>query len=595
MVRTASALGKKQTVRRSRTQELAYAAQLMESFPFFMTELYRERKPDWDIGFIEMDICDWVQNGPTQRGVLAWRSLGKSHITCGYACWRLLRNVNTKILIVSKAIDHAKSAVGVMREWIRSVSFLKHMDMTGDKIRPDSTFRFDVSGCQLDELNPSVIAKGIEGTITGTHADLVIADDIETPDNTKTVTARVELRDKCREFKVIASQSDRDIVYIGTIHHPLESLYPYLSEKGYVFRTWPLTIPAAEEQFLGLSPLITRLMREGAKSGDIVCPYRRDMTPQYVADQKYEGELHWKLQCQCVRNTSTTHKYPLKISDLIVFPMERNKAPTKIAWGTMDHNNNSTALEIPIAGLEGSMLYGPIFFDPVWAPYHGTKGWVDPAGRGTDCTGVAAVAHLSGLLWAKGVKGFQGGSDDERLDEIALFLREHDVRDCYVESNIDAFNTYTPALENAIRRHFVEPGEDPVFPEGWKCQLTPRSSQGQKELRIIKALEPVMSTHRLIVHPNALKPEQDRPLNQELQWQIAAITYEKNCLKEDGAIDALAGAIKEWMDVLKLDPVSSAIRAKQRAVQDRLDEHRRECDEARGKFTPQVKPRFFRR
>lgn len=583
-------------MRLSKAQEIAYARNLMESFPFFMTELYKERKPEWPVGAIELDICDWIQNGPRQRGVLAWRSLGKTHlVTCGYACWRLLRDPDTKILIVSKSIGHAKAAVGLAREWIRSVTFLHHMDMTGDKIRSDSTYQFDVAGCVLDALNPSLLAKGVEGQVTGTHSEVVIGDDVETPENTKTVSARVELREKCREFKSIATMGNRDIIYVGTIHHPLESIYPYLTTRGYSFRTWPLTIPEPGEQFLGLSPLIQNMMTQGAKPGDIVCPYRPGIDAQYVADQKKEGELHWKLQCQCVRNTSTTHRYPLRLQDLIVFPMLRSKAPSQISWGKMDHNNNSTALEIPIAGLEGSMLYGPIMFDPELAPYSGTKGWVDPAGRGTDMTGVSAVGHLAGRLWAKGVKGFPGGVEIERLNEVASFLREHDVRECYVETNVDVFNTYFPVLEDAIRQHFVEPGTDPLFPDGWKCQCIPRHSQGQKELRVIKALEPVMSTHRLIIHPDALTPVVDRPLEQELQWQIAAITYEKACLKEDGAIDALAGAIKEWMDVLKLDPVSAANSAKQRAIEERLAEHRRAIDEAHGKYSPPVKHRFFRR
>lgn len=582
-------------MRRTQAQEYDYAKKLFLHFPFFMRELYKERKPDWDFEYIEEDICDWVQNGPTQRGVLAWRSLGKTHlVTCGYACWRLLRDANTKILIVSKSIGHAKAAVGLAREWIRAVSFLQHLDMSGDKIRSDSTFQFDVAGCQLDALNPSLMAKGIEGQITGTHSHVLIADDVETPENTKTVAGRLELRDKCREFKVIASMGERDIVCVGTIHHPLESVYPYLTTRGYAFRTWPLTIPEKDEQFIGLSPLIETMMSRGAKPGDIVCPYRRDMTRKYVEDQKKEGELHWKLQCQCVRNTSTTHKYPLKLSDLIVFPVHRDKAPTNIAWGTMDHNNNSTAMQIPIAGLEGSMLYGPIFTDPEWAPYQGTKGWVDPAGRGTDMTGVAAVSHLAGRLWVKGVEGFPGGVEDDRLNEIARFLRQHDVRECFVETNVDVFNTYFPVLEDAVRRHFVEPETDPVYPAGWKCQLVPRHSQGQKEIRVIKALEPVMSTHRLIVCSDALTPKPDFPLEQELQWQIAAITYEKNCLKEDGKIDALAGAIKEWMDVLKLDPVSMAEGARKRAIEDRLAEHRRAIDEANGKYVPNTRPRFFK-
>lgn len=571
------------------TEYERHLLRLHDDFAYFIEQLWIELGKDKTdpIGEVEHDMCDFVANsGHARRGVLAWRFVGKtSLLSTGYAAWRLFRDPDVKILIVSKTkIPGASGIIRLLRGWLSGVSFLRHLDPKGhvEDFATDQVFQFDVAGSVHSKI-PSVMALGIGGQLTGLHTHLVIADDIETKENVKTTAGRQELDNQVKEFSSVATMGDREILYVGTFHHE-DSVYIKLSQRKYEFRTWPLLYPPPDEKHINLAPMYRRNIASGkAKVGDIASPR---FGFDFVAEQKSEGETYWLMQYQLVCNLASSKKYPLRLSDVIVFPVQRDKAPISIAWGTTNDRGNSTVIkDIPIIGWEGDRLHGPIMFDSTWAPYTGTKAFIDPAGRGTDKTGVAIIAHLAGVLYVKAVYGLQGGASTERLDEIALLMRSHGVRDVYCETNIDTFNTYLPMLETSLRRMFLEPGDDPAYPEGWICSLDRRhsaGSSGSKEVRIIEALEPLISGHRMVFHPDCLMPNPSEPRDNELQWQIAAITKDRKALLEDGKIDALAGCAKEWMDVLRLDPRRASLAAKTKFLEDELERHYQLTGQSRG-------------
>lgn len=500
-----------------------------------------------------------------------------THIAMAYAGWRLFRDPTIKILVVSKSTGHAKAAVGLLREWIRNVSFLKHLDPDLDPLCSDTTYQFDVAGVPSDSLNPSVLAKGIEGQITGTHCHLIIADDIETPENSKTVDARVALRGKVHEFAAIASFGKKEVCYLGTYHHP-DSLYFEEAKSGYIFRTWPFTYPAPGKKHLNLAPIITEHLASGFKKpGDLTCPLW--WGPDDIIRQKAHGDIHWRMQMQLESDLRTGTVYPLRLSDLIVFPVHRDKAPVSIAWGMTDARGGtvSTGIQIPLIVSGEDRLHAPIMVDPVWSPYISTKGYIDPSGRGRDLTGFSAVGQLGSYLWVKACYGLPGGGSTERMDHLAKLARQHGVRDLYYEDNADTLGTYGPLLEAALMRHFLEPHSEAAmeagFPEGWKCSLTRDHATGQKELRIIAALEPVISSHRLVVHPDAVTPDPALIKEHELQWQLAMLTPERGCFVEDGRIDSLAGCVRMFSETLRNDPRKAGNAAKRREIEREIDEH----------------------
>jgi len=556
----------------------AFIQAIATDYVAFVRAIWQALRYDtrYPLGEMEEDICRFVADTAHRRRViLAHRSSGKTHWgSACYSMFRLFQDPDAKILVVSKSGGHAVNIVQFIRQCIGSIWFLNHLNPEHED-KQDQTKQFHVAGSEMG-INPSLRAVGIEGQITGGRASLIIADDVETPENTKTIPARAALAEKVKEFFNIATFGDKEIVYFGTYHHE-ESLYLKLPERGYTVRTWPFTYPHPEEKFLGLAPIIGRKLADGTgKPGEPTYSHR--YTKKDVAEAIGElGTLGFQMHYQLVCNLGETHAYPIKLRDLIVMEVQRDKAPISIAWGMTNDRGGTTAIEgLESLGLEGDQqFYRPIFYDREWQPYTGTKAYIDPAGKGSDLTGVAIVSHLAGIMWVKAVRGFPGGASSERIAEIVELLREHGVRDCYYESNIDTFDSYRSALEVELSRHFLEPGEDERFPEGWRCSLEARraTSRMHKEAKIITCLEPVISAHRMVVDPEVLRPEPGRKQEHEIQYMLSRIQNVPKCLREDGPIDALAGCVAEWQNTLRTDPRKATSMARTRAFQEALKEH----------------------
>lgn len=591
---------------------------LRNDIVFFARAVWEDRKLDKvaPLSDIEEDIIIYaaglhktaagrlVQLAGTNRGVLAPRGVGKTHIVLVVAAWRLFRDPNRKILIPSKSETHAKKAIRLLREWINNVWFLKHLTPRADQV--DSATKFEV-GPAVPSLQPSVTAIGIDGQLEGNRAHSIFPDDVETEGNTKTLEAREALDARVKEFKDILYPNRPhddggpvdpvEIVYIGTYHHE-ESVYGKLSERGYSFRTWTIAAPQTTDKILNLAPIIQAKLDNGqlryTEGGNYhlnpVFPHR--FPADNIAEKMAEGRIRFSMQHMLLRNLGETNRYPLRTADLIVMDVHRDKAPVSVLYGTRDHNGSTEIPynEIPHDGFAGNRLYRPFSLDSTVLAYTGTKAFVDPAGRGDDRTGLAIVSHLAGMLFIKGVYGLEGGSSSERLSEIAHLCRLHGAREIFVEDNIDVFGTYVELLEVEVRRHFVEPN-DPEFPDGWKASVERRRSTGQKELRIVAALEPAMSTHRVVIDRRALLPlPNDRP-EDSLAYQITRLTKEPHSLKEDGKIDALASCVKEWQHALRLAPDAAASRQKQIYDQRKADAWKRKIGLAPSTPVSFIKPR----
>lgn len=543
----------------------ATVQRLATDFRFFFETLWNDRGlyRRHKLTDIEFDIADWIADGDKTRGVLAPRGFGKTHFVMPFCLWRLLQDPDHKIIVVSKSETHAKKVVKTMRDWIGACWFLQHLQPSEDQT--DSATQFQV-GPAAFSVQPSITAIGIGGQLEGNRAHTIIADDVETAKNSATLTARQDLDERVKEFKDIlfvdlmdeagAVTKRSEIIYVGTYHHE-DSLYLKLAERGYKFRTWPIVYPSPGEETLGLAPIVAAKLRADPGLADQPAMVHR-FNATNIAEKRAEGFTRFAMQHKLISNLRATNMFPLKLDDLIVMDVDPRVAPIYVGYGRTD-NNGSTALEdIPTLGISSEKLHRPFTQDKNVMPYTGTRAFVDPAGRGTDETGACAMGHLSGLFYVKGLAGFVGGADPECLDRIALFLRLHNVSVAYYESNIDTFDTYGPALALAVKKRWLEPGQDPLYPDGWKCSVLPIHSTGQKEIRIIETLEPVMSTHRLVVDRKAIAPVDGLGLEYQLQYQISRITKERKSLPHDDRVDALAGAVRLWLHETAIDPITSS-------------------------------------
>ena len=575
-----------------------YFQSLMADYCFFIKELWRES------GFskfgklcdVMLDICRWAAGGegmPHTRGALAPRDIGKTHfITIGITLWDLLRDNNAKVIIISKSNAEAVKTVFSIRQLINTVWFLNHL--RPKKGQRDKVNMFDVNGAKVESRNPSVSAIGIEGQLESNRASRIIADDVETKGNTKTIDSRQGLREKVKEFTHISSYGkDRigDVLYVGTINHE-DTLYAKLNKvDGYEFRTWPLLAPHPDDKIIGLAPLIQHKIDTGElKAGTAPESYDgsivfKSLTQTYINRKMAEGMSNFAMQCMLIVSLGDLLRYPLKLKDFIVFPTHRDKAPVSIMWGTNSGHGGSTQIEdIPIIGFDRDCLYAPVMFDNNWSDYSGTKMTIDPSGEGRDPTGYAITSHLNGYIYVKAV-GELGGpnistADTSVMNKLASLAREHAVNQCYIE-DIGLQSILKELFYPVLRRYYVEPNELESCPYGWRCSLDLYHVKGQKEVRIISALEPVMNQHRLIIDPNVIR-------NEALQRQITRITTQRGSLDYDDMIDALAACVMLWQDEMAIDPVQAA----QRDIQRRFDEeHQEHIRLATG--TKKMKPRYF--
>ena len=124
---------------------------------------------------IQVDIANTLQNPPNDRFILeGFRGVAKSFITCAFAVWVLWREPQKKVLIVSAGKDRADANAIFIKKIIFTLEFLEHLKPK--KGQRDTQNIFDVAPAAPD-ISPSVKSVGIYGQITGSRADVLIADD----------------------------------------------------------------------------------------------------------------------------------------------------------------------------------------------------------------------------------------------------------------------------------------------------------------------------------------------------------------------------------------------------------------------------------
>lgn len=582
-----------------------YKRKLFNDFGFFKQELWFDRSLDLvaPLSEVEMEIADWAANGPRLRLIIGFRGIGKTYDASSLVCFRGRRDRHRRMAIYAKSIDKVKETAALIRSWLDVVWFLK--DLAPDRNSRDKVVAFDFSGAKEDRAH-SVSVLGIGGMLEGGRAHSIFPDDIETKSNTTTVEARESLAKITAEFvNILYPDIPRErggpidpteIVGLGTYKHE-ESVYFKLQDRGYAIKSFPIVYPVPGRRVVNLATCLARNLIDKPALADTPTVPLRFPEPE-VAIRRASGRQEFDMEFGLYADLSASNRYPLRLNDLVVMPLHRDKAPISIGWGERDHNGSTALQDPPCTGFSDSRLHRPIFIDQQWAPYIGTKVWIDPAGRGSDRAAAWAVSALNGYLFAKGRLSRAGGSSEDDMLAFILFARLHAATEIAIESNADTLDTYRPTFEAVLRRCFLQPGQDQLHPAGWKCKLTMGGadshithSTGQKELRMIGALEPITSTHRLIIDPNCLRAEPDAEEYQTIQYQFSRITKDRGCLKEDGLLDALAGACKLWNYSLALDPAKAADRKRQ----DLLEEQRRQLHALTSHDLIKPPPNFIKR
>ncbi len=491
---------------------------------------------------LQYDIANYIQDGPKRSVIMAFRGVGKSWICSAYVVHQLLLDPSKNILVVSASKSRSDDFSTFTLKIIHDIPVLQ-----GLKPRDGQRFSkisFDVGMAPASHA-PSVKSLGITSQLTGSRADIIVADDIEVPNNSATQGMRDKLDEQVKEFEAIVKPLDSSrIIFLGTPQCE-DSIYNKLRERGYNTRIWT-------SEYIGTDT--NQQVYDGAVApiiADSDQPVGRSTEPLRFTDVDLEerklsyGRSGYALQFMLNPRLSDADRYPLKINDLIVHDLDNEVANEKYVWASGPDQTWSD--DLPNVGFNGDRFFRPYETLGDLVPYTGSVMSIDPSGRGKDETAYAVVKMLNGHLFVHACNGIRGGYGENVLKELADIAKRFNVNEIIVESNMGdgmftelfkpVINNVYPVSINEVRHHI------------------------QKEKRIIDTLEPVLNAHKLVVDPNVIRRDfqsaQGYPIEQQarymLLYQLSRLTNDRGSLLQDDRLDALAIAIGYWVEQMAVN------------------------------------------
>jgi Holliday junction resolvasome RuvABC endonuclease subunit len=450
---------------------------------------------------------------------------------------------------------------------IQEVDLLAELRPSEDQ--RNSRIEFDV-GPAIADQSPSVKSVGITGQITGTRADIIIADDVEVLNNSATSEMREKLLERTKEFSaVIKPLKSSRIIYLGTPQTE-DSIYNKLPNT-FDTAIWPARIPTKEEaEKYGdkLAKYIRKLMKTGLPG--LTTDPQRFSDEDLLARESEYGRSGFMLQFMLNTQLSDEDRFPLKVKDLIIMDLDNEKAPMKVNWLP---DIKRELKELPNLAMHGDKFYSVASYDETFAPYTASVMAIDPSGRGKDETGYAVVKALNGFLFVTKSGGLPGGYDNATLQRLAMIAREEKVNQIIIEANFGD-GMYTSLFE-------------PVVSKIHPCAIEEVKHHTQKERRIIDTLEPVMNRHKLVLNQSIIQEdyrtaqayEADNKFAKTLIHQMTRICTDKGSLKHDDRLDALAIAVAYHTEAMAQDADRGISHERQQALNKELE---RFMEHARG-------------
>jgi hypothetical protein len=508
---------------------------------------------------IQYDIAEFLQNGPKRRVIQAFRGVGKSWITSAYVCHQLLLDPSKNIMVVSASKQRSDDFSTFTLRLISEMPLLHHL--IPNESQRNSKIAFDVGPAPASHA-PSVVSKGISSQITGSRADLIVADDVESLNNSATQLMRDKLSESIKEFDAVLKPGG-EIVVLGTPQTE-SSLYSVLPERGFTPRIWPSRYPN-DKQLKGYGDWLAPTIKESITDeivGQPTDPQRFDAEDLMEREASY-GRTGFALQFMLDSSLSDMDRYPLKLADLVVMSLNPRQGPEKPVWAASADNMIN---DLPNVGLPGDRFYGPLTLggEP-WVDYTGSVMAIDPSGRGQDETSYAVVKILNGFLFVTDAGGLPGGYSEDTLKRLSMIAKEQEVNLVLIEANFGD-GMFTQLLK-------------PVLNKIYKVSIEEVKHSIQKERRIIDTLEPPMTSHRLVIDRRVVEKDYEstrhlppeKALRYQLMYQMSRITRQKGALAHDDRLDVLAMAVSYWTEQMAQDADKAIENRKEESLRKELE------------------------
>jgi len=507
---------------------------------------------------VQYDIANYIQSSEKRLIINAFRGVGKSWICSAYVCHQLLLDPQKNILVVSASKNRADDFSTFTLRLINEVDILSHLKPLDTQRQ--SKVSFDVRLARASHA-PSVKSLGITSQLTGSRSDIVVADDVESANNSATMGMRDKLSEQVKEFESIIKPNGR-IIFLGTMQNEM-SLYNQLPNRGYKQRIWPALYPNEKQlQSFGrtLAPLIKNTWNNDLV-GKPTDPKRFDIDDLNQRLFSY-GKSGFNLQFMLDTALSDEDKYPIKLKDLIVMSTNPTTAPEKVIWASSPELRHN---DLPCVGLHNDAYYRPMQVQGDWIPYQGSVMAIDPSGRGENETAYAVIKMLNGNLYLTDAGGLIGGYTDKTLQDLANIAKKETVNVIIVEENYGG-GMFTKLLLPFVYKTY------PVTIEEIRHNIA-------KEKRIIDTLEPLIQQHRLVInetiitkdyHSTMEKYQNEKALRYQLFYQMSRIGRDKGSISIDDRIDVLAMACGYFVKQIARDQETAVKQRKNELLNKKL-------------------------
>lgn len=420
--------------------------------------------------------------------LMAFRAAGKSTVVGLFAAWRLWLDPDLRVLILSADAGLATKMTRAIR------SLVQRHPLTLD-LRPQSpeqwaADRFTVARPSLSR-DPSVLAAGIGGNVTGSRAELVICDDVEVPRSADSPAKRIELRARLSEIEFVLTPGG-SVLYVGTPHAE-DSIYAD-PDKPRPVGTGPAFLGGYERFVLPLQDA----------NGASAWPERYDQAA-IAKLRRRAGPRRFAAQ--------------MMLQTLSPEPARLDAARLGRYGGEPLYREANGE---PLLSLDGTRLVSVSTF---WDPAFGLS---EPGHKQGDASVFAVVftdeAGKYRLHRVAYLEADPSDADDpatQACRKVARIARDLHLPSVTIETN--GLGRFLPAL---LRNVLAE--------EGSAASVVEHASSRNKAERIIAAFDPVLAAGRLAAHDSVW----NGPFVAELaEWRPGA-----KGLRDD-AIDAVAGCL----------------------------------------------------
>ena len=398
-------------------------------------------------------LARWLErlHGAKRRNglLMAFRNSGKSTIVGLFCAWMLLRQPDLRIIVV--AADHAlakKMARNVKRVIERHPLTRSLKPRRRDQWAAD---QFTVN--RASELrDPSMMAKGLSGNITGSRADVVICDDVEVPNTCDTAPKRADLRERLSDLDFVLVPGGMHL-FVGTPHtyHTIYAADPR-PESG--------ALPPFLDGFKRLElPLLD-------KQGRGAWPERFSLEKVH-AMRKRAGPNKFRSQMMLE---------PVNIIDGRLDPDRLRLYDDELDY----HEGNFQ----PVLRLGGKRLISASCW---WDPAYGAPGKGDASVIACIFTDEDGQYRLHRVLYMEHQPNSETDEASQLCGQVAQFVKTNHLPAVRLETN--GLGRFLPGL---LRRELAQAGV--------RCAVIEETSRRSKDARIIDAFDAPLAAGALWAH-----------------------------------------------------------------------------------------------